>query len=130
MHPMNQIRTLSTSTALLWAATVVLSGCATLFPQVDDLKLTVVSSPSPQFASGDSALVKINGSVLPIARLQVMLNGQDVTSSFARNPADGKLTGLVSGLLLGKNTLTARTQLPGDTYDAGYSLLELTHPPR
>jgi Tannase-like family of unknown function (DUF6351) len=130
MHPVNPIRTRIASTTLLCAITFVLAGCATLFPPVDDLKLTVVSPPSQQVVGGDSALVKINGSVLPIARLQVMLNGQDVTSNFTRHPADGKLTGLVSGLLLGKNTLTARTQLPGDTYDSGYSLLELTHPPR
>ena len=133
MHPMNQtnpIQRPSASTAFLCAIALVLSGCATLFPPVDDLKLTVVASQSPSLNSEDSVLVKINGSVQPIARLHVLLNGRDVTSSFARNPADGKLIGQVSGLRLGANTLTARTQLPGDTYDAGYSLLELNHPAR
>jgi Tannase-like family of unknown function (DUF6351) len=113
---------------LLAAAT--LNGCASLFPKQDDLRLTVVSSPSPHFVSGDSALVKINGSVLPIAKLQVLLNGQDVTAIFARNPSDGKLTGMVTGLPLGKNTLIAQAQLPGDTHYAGYSELELTNHPR
>ena len=117
-------------TVSLFVAAAVLSGCASLFPQRDDLALTVVSSPSPQFVSGDSALVKISGSVLPIAKLQVLLNGRDVTANFARNPADGKLTGLVTGLQLGKNALIAQAQLPGDTFYAGYSALEITNHPR
>ena len=112
------------------APMLALCGCASLFPPVEDLKLAVVSSPSAQFVSGDSALVKISGSVLPIAKLQVMLNGQNITSSFARNPADGKFTALISGLQFGKNALIAQVQLPGDTYYAGYSALEITNHPR
>ena len=115
---------------LITATVAALSGCATLFPSREDLKLTVVSSPRAQFVSGDSALVKINGDVLPIARLQVMLNGRDVTSSFARNPADGKLAGLLTGLQLGQNAVIAHVQLPGDTYYAGYSELAMTNYPR
>ena len=112
------------------APMLALCGCASLFPPVEDLKLAVVSSPSAQFVSGDSALVKISGSVLPIAKLQVMLNGQNITSSFARNPVDGKFTALISGLQFGKNALIAQVQLPGDTYYAGYSALEITNHPR
>jgi hypothetical protein len=111
------------------AAVAALAACATLFPQREDLKLTVVSSPKADWVSGDSALVKINGDVQPIGRLRVILNGRDVTSAFAR-ASDGKLTALLTGLQLGKNALVADMQLPGDTFMAATSTLEITNYPR
>ncbi len=114
---------------LITVAMVALAACASLFPRQEDLKLTVVSSPKAQWVSGDSALVKIMGDVQPIGRLRVMLNGRDVTSAFAR-ASDGKLTALLSGLQLGKNALVADLQLPGDTFMAATSTLEITNHPR
>ena len=106
-------------------------GCASLFPERRDLGLSVVSSPATATAtattSKDSVLIKIKGSVLPVDRLHVLLNGRDVTASFAPDAKDGKLTGLITGLQLGSNLLIAQAQSPGDTHYAGYSKLEIIH---
>ena len=110
-------------------------GCASLFPERRDLGLSVVSSPATATptatptatASNDSVLIKINGSVLPVDRLHVLLNGRDVTASFAPDAKDGKLTGLITGLQLGSNLLIAQAQSPGETHYAGYSKLEIIH---
>ena len=114
---------------LISVAVAALAACASLFPSREDLKLTVVSSPKAEWVSGDSALVKIMGDVQPIGRLRVMLNGREVTSAFAR-ASDGKLTALLSGLQLGKNALVADVQLPGDSFMAATSSLEITNYPR
>ena len=120
----------SATTASLFAATLLaLGGCASVFTPTGDLKLSVVSSPSPQWVSGDSALVRINGDVPQVGRLHVLLNGRDVTSSFAKQP-DGKLIGLITGLQPGKNVLAADLQLPGETSMAAVGALELTNYPR
>ncbi len=120
----------ATRASALVATLLALGGCATLFPPQHDLKLTVISSPSPKWVSGGDALVKINGSVPPYVKLRVTLNGRDVTSKFIPLGADGKLTGLIDGLQLGTNTLLATTQLPGETGSAGYSQIELVNHPR
>ncbi|MDP9139699.1 MAG: DUF6351 family protein [Pseudomonadota bacterium] len=44
--------------------------------------------------------------------IKLLLNGNDVSSAFA-STADGKLRGVVSGMVVGRNTFTA--QLPGGT---------------
>jgi hypothetical protein len=69
------------------------------------LKAVVLSS-RPELVTGGDALIKV--SVPPgvnLARVSVQLNGIDVTSSF--KPADGGMLGLVGGMSLGENTLTA-----------------------
>ena len=127
--PTASIHFRATTASLIAAALVTLSGCASVFMPAGDLKLTVVSSPSPQWVSGDSALVRINGDVPPVGRLHVWLNGRDVTSSFAKQ-TDGKLIGLITGLRPGKNVLAADLQMPGETSMAANSSLELTNYPR
>jgi hypothetical protein len=76
------------------------------------LSISVLSGRA-DLVSGDSALVRIG---LPAGadprRVRVMLGGRDVTSEFAVR-ADGGFAGLVTGLELGPNDLTAT--LPGAT---------------
>src|SRR5215213_4746176 len=77
-------------------------------------QLTIsVLSGRADLVSGGSALAEIG---LPAGaeprQLTVTLNGQDVSSSFARR-TDGRFSGLVTGLALGPNQLSAR--LPGAT---------------
>jgi hypothetical protein len=59
--------------------------------------------------SGDNVLVE---AVLPaetdLAKVRIELNGHDITSAFARR-ADGRYLGMVKGLEVGANTLTARS---------------------
>ncbi|TDD59742.1 hypothetical protein E1263_13810 [Kribbella antibiotica] len=63
----------------------------------------MLSSPRPDFVSDGNALIGITGRNL--ANLVVELNGHDVTKAFTRT-AD-RLVGLVRGLTLGLNTVSA-----------------------
>ena len=141
-HP-NRLRALRFKILGLLVSSLLVMGCASLFPERRDLGLSVVSSPATATPTvtpsatvaatpiattiKDSVLIKIKGSVLPVDRLQVFLNGRDVTASFAPDAKDGKLTGLITGLQLGSNLLIAQAQSPGDTHYAGYSKLEIIH---
>ena len=107
-------------------ATLALAGCASIDSRGDSLTLDVLSSPSPQWTSGGDALVRINGSVPPSARLAVTLNGRDVTAAFAASALGGKPTGLITGMAPGKNLLTAQWQLPGERIASATGTVELT----
>jgi hypothetical protein len=87
-------------------------------------QLTIsVLSGRADLVSGGSALVEVG---LPAGadprQVRVTLNGQDVSGSFVRR-SDGRFSGLVSGLALGPNQLTAR--LPGA---AGAQITLTNHP--
>jgi len=63
--------------------------------------------------TGGEALLRIQtppGSNLN--QLRVQLNGADITASFVANPALGQATGLVTGLTVGNNMLTASLITP------------------
>ena len=107
-------------------ATLALAGCASIDSRGDSLTLDVLSSPSPQWTSGGDALIRINGSVPPSARLAVTLNGRDVTAAFAASALGGKPTGLITGMAPGKNLLTAQWQLPGERIASATGTVELT----
>lgn len=91
---------------LLAAGVAALAGPA----GAQDLKLEVVST-RPEYVTGGDALIAV--ALPPGARpntLRVRLNGADVTRAFAPDPArpDRRL-GLVGGLVLGANTIEARS---------------------
>jgi len=74
----------------------------------DDLEVTVLSGRADTISGGD-ALVRISmphhmhGSMhMHVVRL----NGVDITAAFQHDPATHTLTGLVTGMVLGKNRLT------------------------
>ena len=114
---------------LIVTALAALAGCASVDSQVYGLKLEVLSSPSPQWVSGGDALVRINGTIPPIAKLRVTLNGRDVTSAFAASAVGGKPTALITGMAPGKNLLIADLQLPGEWTARATSSLELANHP-
>jgi hypothetical protein len=105
------------------------AGCASVDGRVSDLKLELLSSPSPKWVSGGDALVRINGSLPPLAKLRVTLNGRDVTSAFAASAVGGKPTGLITGMAAGKNLLIADLQFPGENTAIAAGSLELTNHP-
>jgi hypothetical protein len=73
----------------------------------NDLQLTVLSS-QPYLVSGGDALVRVDApKQVDPSSIRVTLNGHDVTASFVPNAASQSLTGLVTGLVLGNNTLVA-----------------------
>ena len=65
-----------------------------------------VLSGRPDMVSGGDALVQINAPAeLPLSQLIVKRNGGDVTAAFHPSPDAHTLTGLVTGLKLGENSL-------------------------
>ena len=79
------------------------------------VEIDVLSNRADLISGGD-ALVAVS------APARVLRNGDDITSSFARRP-DGRFAGLVTGLRVGRNELTA--QLPDGS---GARLEVVNHP--
>src|SRR3972149_11631592 len=78
-------------------------------------KISILSS-SPDQVSGGDALVRVDvPSAVQLDKTRVELNGADVTSAFAPEPADHALVGLGDGVVLGQNTLRARVNNPQGT---------------
>ena len=85
------------------ASICALLSVAAIFAAPTTLSITTLSS-MPQFVSGGDALIEIKGA----QKATVMVNGKDVSSIFAVNTERGTLVGLVTGLKLGANTITAK----------------------
>jgi hypothetical protein len=66
-----------------------------------------VLSARPDMVSGGDALVSITSSGVPLNTVQVALEGRDISDSFALDPRDNRLKGLVTGLQNGPNVLVA-----------------------
>ena len=62
-------------------------------------------SSKPQFVSGGDALVEVKGAARGVT---LSLNGKDITGDVRLDPQSHTLRGLVSGLAVGRNTLTAK----------------------
>jgi hypothetical protein len=99
-------------------AAVVLAGTILVgvAPGAPGIELRVLSNRADLVSGGD-ALVQVTP-----AGARVALNGEDVTSAFAVRP-DGTFTGLVHGLRVGANALTA-------TGPAGSAQITITNHPR
>ena len=100
-------------------ALAALGGCWTT--TADPVEIRTVSN-RPDLVSGGDVLVEL---VLPAtaAGLSVKVNGRDVTSAFAMS-SGGRMLGLVSGLNVGTNVITALA----DSADVG--TLTVTNAPR
>lgn len=122
-------------TATLIAASTVaaLASCAgddevsSLLPT--SIVLSVLSSTSPEWISGGDAAISVKTGVSTDRVLSVKLNGTDVSSSFKADPAGGQMLGMVSGLVNGKNTLTAQVVNASGVTQASTSV-DLTNYPR
>ncbi|HEY1277196.1 MAG TPA: DUF6351 family protein [Thermoleophilaceae bacterium] len=90
--------------------------------QAHGVEMKVLSSRADQVSGGD-ALVRVNAPPWLLDRVRLRLGGEDVTGDFHRS--DGGLTGLVDGLRLGDNYLTASTSRHGHPSD----VLRLTNYP-
>ncbi len=93
------------------------------------VQLAVVSSTSPDWVSGGDALIKVSGDVAG-NKVVVKLNGVDVTSAFVPQSSGALSLGLVSGMTVGKNTLTADLIQAGRTEASSSASLTLTNYPR
>jgi hypothetical protein len=76
----------------------------------EGLSLRVLSSPASMVTGGDALVrVTIPRGARP-QKAKVFLNGDDVTDTFQLDASERTLTGLVTGLRLGRNTLSARSK--------------------
>jgi hypothetical protein len=99
-----------TSTLVLLAAGG-LSACSIGGASDSALTLETVST-RPWLVTGGDVLVRIAlGDGVDAAGLEVRVNGTDATSTFRASTPDGSLIGLVDGLELGANEITA--EIPG-----------------
>ncbi|MES3008750.1 MAG: DUF6351 family protein [Pseudomonadota bacterium] len=70
--------------------------------------ISILSSPGAEWVSGGDAMVRVSTTDVPDnAQIQLLLNGTDVTSQLVKDSAGGTMTGVVSGMATGNNTLTA-----------------------
>src|SRR5688572_5972013 len=70
-----------------------------------DIRIEAVSA-RPEFASGGDVLIRVEvPAPVALGTPRVMLNGADVTSVFRADPRALSLTGLVTGLKSGPNTV-------------------------
>lgn len=77
-------------------------------PDGHQLVLDVLSSAPDQVTGGD-ALVRVRaGAGVPLDSIVVRRNGADVTAAFAPDATQHALVGLVEGLSLGRNAISAR----------------------
>src|SRR5215218_1769753 len=101
----------------LAAAPATVSAAAT-----HDYELRVLSSP-PSMVTGGDALVQLTiPRNVPLHKAVVLRNGTDVTSSLELDASARTLTGMVTGLRLGANTLIAESNGRGN----GRPVAELT----
>jgi hypothetical protein len=91
------------------------------------LRITTAST-RPDMVSGGGALVEIDVPAdLSPHKIKVVLDGRDITKEFRRGSKAGTLLGLVTGLSLGENTLTA--EAIGEEHKAqGATLRVINHP--
>lgn len=72
----------------------------------DDFGIEVLSSRPDTIAGGDALVrVTVHKKHVRLSDVRVELNGADVTGAFTPDPAAGTLTGLVTGMRLGRNRL-------------------------
>ena len=84
-------------------------------------------SARPDFVSGGDVLVRVGvPRAVPLDEPRVMLNGVDVTDGFRQDEADHRLTGLVTGLVRGVNTLSVGAG--GSNGTGGAELIVVNHP--
>src|ERR1019366_693903 len=87
------------------AVTVGLWQVTSAVAQQSVFNIETLSTP-PQLVSGGDVLVKIQvNQGVPLSKVTIRLNGQNVTQSFLPDAATSSLTGLVTGLTLGQNQL-------------------------
>src|SRR5688572_11253677 len=95
---------------LILTATAVVVGLAAAPAQAattHDFKLKVLSSPASMVTGGDALIQVTVPRNVPLAKATVSVNGTDVTDALELDAAARTLTGMVSGLRLGDNTLHA-----------------------
>jgi hypothetical protein len=87
-----------------------------------DFDLRVLSSPASMVTGGDALVQLTIPKNVPLHKAVLLRNGTDVTSTLTLDPSARTLTGMVTGLRLGENTLVAESNGRGN----GRPIAELT----
>ena len=94
---------------------------------IDGELVIATLSARPEFVSGGDVLVRVQVPPrMSLGEPRVALNGTDVTSVFRHDETRHTLTGLVTGLVLGRNTVSAAVGRLGET---GATLLTVVNHP-
>ncbi len=129
----SRIGHLCTATVIAAGAVAGLASCGSdsnvSAPVATPLVFSILSSTSPEWVSGGDAAIAVKTDIPVGGVLNVRLNGADVSSSFKADPAGGQMLGVVSGLVNGKNTLTAQV-INSSGVAQGNASLDLTNYPR
>src|SRR5687768_3471182 len=94
----------------MWTASLVaglILWCAAPASGASSLGIDVLSNRADVISAGDALLAVRIPAGLNVAKVRVFDDGRDVTGAFAVRP-NGRFEGLVEGLSLGPNVLTAR----------------------
>lgn len=97
--------------ALVCVLLAIAAGAAQAHAASGDPQIRVLSGRADLVSDGDAFISVELPTGIPPSKLKVDLDGKDVTSVFATR-ADGRYTGVLKGLRLGNNVLTAT--LPGE----------------
>ena len=108
---------------------VVLAAALIAWPSAQsasgDVRIEAVSA-RPEFAGGGDVLIRIGvPAAVSLDAPRVTLNGDDVTSAFRADASAHALTGLVTGLKAGPNTVAVN---PGGRAGSGAQLTIVNHP--
>ncbi len=103
-------------------------GGAALALESGRLQIDVLSGRADLVSGGDALVQVVLPEGVSPAGVRVDLNGSDVTSSFAVR-ADGRFLGLVGGLQVGPNELTARPSGADEQGDGRGARITITNHP-
>lgn len=128
-----QVRHLGTAGVIAAATVAGLASCSgsgvASIASPMPLTLSVLSSTSPDWVSGGDVAIAVKTNLPVGSQLSVKRDGTDVSSFFQADPAGGQVLGVVSGLINGKNTLTAQVVNASGVVQGSTSLV-LTNYPR
>ena len=98
-----------TPSALALCAAALVAGCGSSDdPPLPVLEIKTLSNRADLVSDGDALVQVLLPAGASVTGLKVDVNGVDVSAAFATR-SDGRITGLVSGLKVGENLVSART---------------------
>lgn len=104
------------------ALAAMLAACGSSSPS-SPVQIRTLSNRADLVSNGDALVEIVVPAGFPTTGIKADLNGRDVSSAFALR-SDGRITGVVTGLANGSNTLTASTD------GAAAATLTITNAPR
>ena len=105
-YPGNSLRSLACASLVAAIAAICMTSAQVQAGGDRDVEINTLSSRANTVSGGDAVIEVRAPRYVRLSDLVVRLNGRDVTAQFTADAAGHRLTGLLTGLLLGKNQLT------------------------